>query len=98
MEQEFGHHPVEHIVTIWKEFNGSGPQPTPAPAPGLVPRKITVEYSVAIHADSGEKLASSQADRVAEANEDIQSRFAPIFKDQQAGSGVVRIEVSGDET
>ena len=91
------HHPVDHIITIWKECDGPARQPAPDNSE-LAPRKITVEYSVAIGADSEEKLASSQADSVASANEDFQQQFAPLLKDQQASCGVVRIETAGGDT
>ena len=95
-EQEVGHHPVDHIITVWKERAGPAHQPQ-AGSSGPAPQKITVEYSAEIHADSKEKLASSQADTVAAASEDFQRRFAPLLGDQQANSGAVRIETSGGD-
>ena len=95
-EQEVSHHPSDHIITVWKECDGPAHEPA-ADNAGLVPRKITVEYSVAIDADSEEKLASAQAHSVAAANEAFQQQFAPLLKDQQASSGVVRIETVGGD-
>ena len=92
-ENEIGQ-PVEHIITAWRETEGS-PSPV-ANSPEPVPRRITVEYGVAIQADSAERLSALLTESVAAANEDFQRQFASFLEDE-AGSGVVRIEPVGGQ-
>ena len=70
--------PIEHIVTIWKERDGSAPPPV-ADSPKLAPRRVSVEYSVTIDADSAEQLTSRQAESVAAANEEFRRQFGPFL-------------------
>ena len=88
---------VEYIITIWRGRSLSASPREIEAGPVLTPRKVTVEYSISILADSDEELGTVQAENIAKANEDFQRRFASFLEEFEADMGAVQILPEEDE-
>ena len=87
--------PIEHTVTLWK-VGGERDPDSPPTCNELRPKRITVEYSVMLDAESAEMLSALQNENVEKAAADFHGRFAS-FLDDDAGMGAVRIEAEDDQ-